>query len=227
MGVDRGRRRADHPDLRPLRRAAAGAAGGVAKPALRAHHPRRADLRPRRLDDKSPLWIAVSALEAWLAVHGRLPVNVKVLLEARRKSAAPACPRSWRRTAACSPPTCWCRPTAGAGGRTADGEHNTRHRRLEVHVRTAGHDLHSGRFGGPVGNAPMVLARLLAACTTRTTASPSPASSTGCSRQPMPTRRHGGARLRRGPSRRHRRPPAPWSPGSSCWNRCGCARRWK
>ena len=32
-------------------------------------------------DDKSPLWIALSGLEAWLAVTGGLPLNVKVLLE--------------------------------------------------------------------------------------------------------------------------------------------------
>lgn len=32
-------------------------------------------------DDKSPLWIAVSAAEAWLATAGSLPVNVKFLLE--------------------------------------------------------------------------------------------------------------------------------------------------
>jgi acetylornithine deacetylase/succinyl-diaminopimelate desuccinylase-like protein len=33
---------------------------------------------------------------------------------------------------------------------------------MEVHIRTAGSDLHSGRYGGPVGNAAMVLARVLA-----------------------------------------------------------------
>mgnify|MGYP003377814330 CR=1 FL=1 len=32
-------------------------------------------------DDKSPLWIAISGIEAWLAVTGALPLNVKVLLE--------------------------------------------------------------------------------------------------------------------------------------------------
>ncbi len=32
-------------------------------------------------DDKSPLWIAISAAEAWLATTGALPVNVKFLLE--------------------------------------------------------------------------------------------------------------------------------------------------
>ena len=33
---------------------------------------------------------------------------------------------------------------------------------MELHVQTAGTDLHSGRYGGPVGNAAMVLARMLA-----------------------------------------------------------------
>jgi acetylornithine deacetylase/succinyl-diaminopimelate desuccinylase-like protein len=115
-------------------------------------------------DDKSPLWIAVSALEAWLAVHGRLPVNVKVLLEGEEEigsASLPAIMAAHRDLLAADV------LVSADGGRWRAGlpTVNTNSRgivTLEVHVRTAGRDLHSGRFGGPVGNAPMVLARLLA-----------------------------------------------------------------
>jgi acetylornithine deacetylase/succinyl-diaminopimelate desuccinylase-like protein len=93
-------------------------------------------------DDKSPLWIAVSAIEAWLAVEGRLPVNVKVLLAADVLISADG--GRWRPG----------RPTVNVNSRGLVG--------MELGVRTADHDLHSGRYGGPVGNAVMVLARLLA-----------------------------------------------------------------
>jgi acetylornithine deacetylase/succinyl-diaminopimelate desuccinylase-like protein len=115
-------------------------------------------------DDKSPLWIAVSAIEAWLAVEGRLPVNVKVLLEGEEEVGSRTLPAifstyrdlltadvlisadggRWRPG----------RPTVNVNSRGLVG--------MEVRVRTADHDLHSGRYGGPVGNAAMVLARLLA-----------------------------------------------------------------
>jgi len=115
-------------------------------------------------DDKSPLWIAVSALEAWLAVHGRLPVNVKVLLEGEEEigsAGLPAIMAAHRGLLAADVLV----SADGGRWRAAPPTVNTNSRgivALEVHVRTAGHDLHSGRFGGPVGNAPMVLARLLA-----------------------------------------------------------------
>ena len=57
-------------------------------------------------DDKSPLWIALSALEGWLAVHGRLPVNVKLLLEGEEESGSRSPARHHgRRTAIAWRPT--------------------------------------------------------------------------------------------------------------------------
>ena len=115
-------------------------------------------------DDKSPLWIAVSAIEAWLAIEGRLPVNVKLLLEGEEEVGSATLPAIFARY----------RDLLAAdvlisadGGRWRPGKPtvNVNSRGLvgmEVHVRTADHDLHSGRYGGPVGNAVMVLARLLA-----------------------------------------------------------------
>ncbi len=115
-------------------------------------------------DDKSPLWIAVSAIEAWLAVTGALPCNVKLLLEGEEEIGSrslPAIMTAHRDLLAADV------LVSADGGRWRPGlvSTNTNSRGnigMDVTIRTAGRDLHSGRFGGPVGNAPMVLARLLA-----------------------------------------------------------------
>ncbi len=115
-------------------------------------------------DDKSPLWIAVSAIEAWLAVTGGLPCNVKLLLEGEEECGSrtlPAIMTAHRDLLAADV------LVSADGGRWRPGlvSTNTNSRGnvgMDVTVRTAARDLHSGRFGGPVGNAPMVLARLLA-----------------------------------------------------------------
>jgi acetylornithine deacetylase/succinyl-diaminopimelate desuccinylase-like protein len=115
-------------------------------------------------DDKSPLWIALSAIEGWLAVEGRLPVNVKILLEGEEECGSrsiPAILARYRDLLAADV------LVSADGGRWRPGRPsvNTNSRgnvSLEVRVRTAAADLHSGRFGGPVGNAATVLARLIA-----------------------------------------------------------------
>jgi acetylornithine deacetylase/succinyl-diaminopimelate desuccinylase-like protein len=115
-------------------------------------------------DDKGPLWIAVSALEGWLAVHGKLPVNVKVLLEGEEESGSrtlPAILAAHRDLLAADV------MLSADGGRFRPGQTsvNTSLRgiiRMEVRLRSAARDLHSGRYGGVVGNAGMALARLLA-----------------------------------------------------------------
>ncbi len=115
-------------------------------------------------DDKSPLWIAVSALEAWLATERRLPVNVKLLLEGEEEIGS----RSLPAILAAHHELLRADVLLSAdGGRwRADlPSVNTSSRglaALQLEVRTAGRDLHSGRYGGAVGNAVMVLARLLA-----------------------------------------------------------------
>lgn len=115
-------------------------------------------------DDKSPSWIAISAIEAWLAVHGSLPVNVKFLLEGEEEIGSrtlPAILTAHRDLLQADV------LISADGGRWRPGRPsvNTNSRglvALEVEIRTAARDLHSGRFGGPVGNATLVLARLLA-----------------------------------------------------------------
>jgi acetylornithine deacetylase/succinyl-diaminopimelate desuccinylase-like protein len=115
-------------------------------------------------DDKSPLWIAVSAIEGWLAVTGGLPVNVKLLLEGEEEIGSRTLPAIMARHGARLAADIL---VSADGGRWRPGmaSVNTNSRGLvglEVAVRTAASDLHSGRFGGPVGNAVAVLARLLA-----------------------------------------------------------------
>jgi len=115
-------------------------------------------------DDKSPLWIALSGLEAWLAVTGSLPLNVKVLLEGEEEIGSRSLPGILDRHRDLLAADVL---VSADGGRWRPGTPsvNTNSRGnigMEVHVRTAAHDLHSGRYGGPVGNAAMVLARLLA-----------------------------------------------------------------
>ena len=115
-------------------------------------------------DDKSPLWIALAALEGWLAVHGRLPVNVTLLLEGEEESGSHSLPTilaAHRDILAADV------MLSADGGRFRPGRAsiNTSLRgvlSLEVTIRTAATDLHSGRYGGAVGNAAMALCRLLA-----------------------------------------------------------------
>jgi acetylornithine deacetylase/succinyl-diaminopimelate desuccinylase-like protein len=115
-------------------------------------------------DDKSPLWIAVSAIEAWLAVTGKLPVNVKLLLEGEEEIGSRSLPAIMARYRDLLDSDIL---VSADGGRWRPGvaSVNTNSRGLvgmDVVVRTAATDLHSGRFGGPVGNAVTVLSRLLA-----------------------------------------------------------------
>ncbi len=115
-------------------------------------------------DDKSPLWIAVSGLEAWLAVTGGLPINVKLLLEGEEEIGSRSLPKIMERHRDLLIADVL---VSADGGRWRPGipTINTNSRgitAMELTVRTANTDLHSGRYGGPVGNAATVLARLLA-----------------------------------------------------------------
>ena len=115
-------------------------------------------------DDKSPLWIAVSGLEAWLAVTGGLPINVKVLLEGEEECGSRTLPKIM---AAHHDLLAADVLVSADGGRWRPGlpTLNTNSRGLaglEITIRTANTDLHSGRYGGPVGNAATTLACLIA-----------------------------------------------------------------
>jgi acetylornithine deacetylase/succinyl-diaminopimelate desuccinylase-like protein len=115
-------------------------------------------------DDKATLWISLCAIEAWLAVEGRLPCNVKVFLEGEEESGSPSLTAILERH----------RTLLAAdfilsadGGMLHDGLPDvmvaTRGiAKMEVTLRTAAKDLHSGSFGGAVANPLSVLARMVA-----------------------------------------------------------------
>ena len=77
-------------------------------------------------DDKGQVLTHMKSAEAWITVEGRLPVNLKFLIEGeeevgsagRRKAIWPSTPTAWRAiasssaTAASSPPACRPSPTA-------------------------------------------------------------------------------------------------------------------
>ena len=115
-------------------------------------------------DDKGPAMIALHALAGFVATAGRLPVNVKLLLEGEEETGSPSLPRilsehaellaadavlsadgaRWRADL----------PSVNVGSRGNGG--------LGFTVRTASKDLHSGRYGGAVPNALHVIADVVA-----------------------------------------------------------------
>lgn len=115
-------------------------------------------------DDKGPMFHALKAVEALMAVHGKLPLNVKFLFEGEEEIGSPNLPpfvkahsqllaadlvvsadgAMWR----ASEPSI----TVSGRGMTA----------LEVELTTARIDLHSGRHGGAVPNALHAMAELVA-----------------------------------------------------------------
>ncbi len=114
-------------------------------------------------DDKGPCLVAVEALAALLAEEGRLPINVKLLIEGEEELGSRTLERLLTRhcellsaDAVLSADGARWRPdlpTINVASRGIGG--------LEVTLRTAGKDLHSGRYGGVVRNALHVLADIL------------------------------------------------------------------
>ncbi len=115
-------------------------------------------------DDKAPMLIALDTLAAFVAVEGRLPVNVKLLIEGEEETGSPSLPAILETNrdllaadAVLSADGARWRPDLVAlniGSRGNAG--------FEIRVQTAGQDLHSGRYGGIVANPLHVLATLIA-----------------------------------------------------------------
>ncbi|UVK47530.1 dipeptidase [Mesorhizobium sp. AR07] len=115
-------------------------------------------------DDKGPLLIPILVAEAYLKTTGRLPVNLKVLIEGEEETGSPhfeATLQKYQALLACdlviSADGAMWRPdrpsmTVASRGLAA----------LEVAVSGGSKDLHSGRHGGSAPNAIGALASLLA-----------------------------------------------------------------
>jgi acetylornithine deacetylase/succinyl-diaminopimelate desuccinylase-like protein len=115
-------------------------------------------------DDKGPSLLAIEALGAFLAVEGRLPVNVTILLEGEEEcgSATLAAILESHRARFAADAVL----SADGARWRADMPTMTVATRglaaLEITLRTAAKDLHSGRYGGVARNALHEMARLIA-----------------------------------------------------------------
>lgn len=124
-------------------------------------------------DNKGQIFAALAAIEALLAVDGRLPCNVRVLIEGEEELSADNL-------------TAFLAANVGSGVLAADLALVTDSgmlaedvpgvpialrgmAALELTVRTAAGDLHSGVYGGAVPNALQALAGLLASLKDETT----------------------------------------------------------
>jgi len=116
-------------------------------------------------DDKGQLFVHLKAVEAILRTAGRLPVNLKVLLEGEEEIGSPTLaayvPRRRRRLA--------CDAALVSDGALFAPDLPTLVTGLrgllytEIEVRGAQRDLHSGQFGGAAPNAVGAAAQIVAA----------------------------------------------------------------
>lgn len=115
-------------------------------------------------DDKGPVLLVLALLRALLAQHGRLPVNVRFLLEGEEEIGSPHLPayvRAHAKDLACdlviSADGAMWRPSEPSLSLASKGLVA-----LDVVVTGARDDLHSGRYGGTVANPAAALARVVA-----------------------------------------------------------------
>jgi acetylornithine deacetylase/succinyl-diaminopimelate desuccinylase-like protein len=115
-------------------------------------------------DDKGPVWLVVAMLQAAMAQHGRLPLNVKFLIEGEEEIGSPHLPgyvHEHARELACD----LVISADGAQWRPDEPSLSVASKGLvafTITVEGARDDLHSGRYGGTVANPAHVLAAVLA-----------------------------------------------------------------
>ncbi len=115
-------------------------------------------------DDKGQVLLYIRAAQAWLQSEGRLPINLKLLIEAEEEIGSPNLEPFIRKHAdllACDG------VLISDTGLARDGQPAiTRGTRgmvyKEVFLKGPSHDLHSGQFGGAVVNPATALAEMIA-----------------------------------------------------------------
>ena len=115
-------------------------------------------------DDKCPLFVALTAAAGLLAADGRLPVNLKLLLEGEEEVGSKNL-ESYVRGARDLLKADFVLSADGARWRADLPAVNVASRgiaTLELTLTTAAKDLHSGRYGGAVANPLSAIARLVA-----------------------------------------------------------------
>ncbi|WP_299632708.1 M20/M25/M40 family metallo-hydrolase [uncultured Roseobacter sp.] len=115
-------------------------------------------------DDKAPMLIALDALAAFIAVEGRLPINVKLLIEGEEETGSPSLPGilETHRTLLTADAVLSADGARWRLDLVALNVGSRGNAGFELRVQTASQDLHSGRFGGIVANPLHVLAQLVA-----------------------------------------------------------------
>ncbi len=115
-------------------------------------------------DDKAPMLIALETLSSFIAVEGKLPINVKVLIEGEEETGSPSLEEILKKfkkllcsDAVLSADGARWQPnliSLNVGSRGNVG--------FEIKLTTAKKDLHSGRYGGIVKNSLHEIVKLLA-----------------------------------------------------------------
>lgn len=115
-------------------------------------------------DDKGPMFIPIKVAEAFFATEGALPVNVRFLFEGEEECGSVQLDRFIREHGDLLKAD-FVLSADGAMWRIEEPSITVASRGLvglEIRVRAASKDLHSGRYGGAVANATHALARLVA-----------------------------------------------------------------
>jgi acetylornithine deacetylase/succinyl-diaminopimelate desuccinylase-like protein len=116
-------------------------------------------------DNKGQIFAALAALEGLLAVNGRLPCNVRILIEGEEELTAENLTAFLEANAEADFLAADLALVTDGGMLAEDIPGVATALRgmaaLELTVRTASHDLHSGIYGGAVANAMQALAALL------------------------------------------------------------------